>query len=190
MNFWWHICPDFRILKQGNTHRSLSQETTTNDLRLRRISIPDFIHYIFLLIFILQKEPVFHFLMLSAKQGNYWYHFYKSLVWRGPWLGIEPGTSRTRSQHYTTRLSRRRYLSALSLKKPNTYCTQFLVFTDVWYSKTSLNNSMVALNISTPSTYTYLSWTSGNVIDWGENIKLNMRIITREVITWLHLAFG
>ena len=33
--------------------------------------------------------------------------FITSLVWRGPWLGIEPGTSRTRSQHYTTRLSRR-----------------------------------------------------------------------------------
>ena len=29
-----------------------------------------------------------------------------SLVWRGPWLGIEPGTSRTRSQHTNTRLSR------------------------------------------------------------------------------------
>ena len=39
-------------------------------------SIPDFIHYIFCPIFILQKEPVFPFLMLSAKQGNYWYHFY------------------------------------------------------------------------------------------------------------------
>ena len=35
--------------------------------------------------------------------------FITSLVWRGPWLGIEPGTSRTRSQHYTTRISRRRY---------------------------------------------------------------------------------
>ena len=31
-----------------------------------------------------------------------------SLVWRGLWLGIEPGTSRSRSQHSTTRLSRRR----------------------------------------------------------------------------------
>ena len=29
--------------------------------------------------------------MLSAKQGNYWYHFITSLVWRGLWLGIEPG---------------------------------------------------------------------------------------------------
>ena len=35
--------------------------------------------------------------------------FITSLVWRGPWLGIEPGTSRTRSQQYTTRISRRRY---------------------------------------------------------------------------------
>ena len=25
---------------------------------------------------ILQKEPAVPFLMLSAKQGNYWYHFY------------------------------------------------------------------------------------------------------------------
>ena len=34
--------------------------------------------------------------------------FITSLVWRGPWLGIEPGTSRTRSQPSTTRLSKRR----------------------------------------------------------------------------------
>jgi len=35
--------------------------------------------------------------------------FITSLVWRGPWLEIEPGTSRTRSQHSKTRLSRRRW---------------------------------------------------------------------------------
>ena len=40
------------------------------------ISIPDFIHYTFCPILILQKEPVFPFFMLSAKQGNYRYHFY------------------------------------------------------------------------------------------------------------------
>ena len=34
--------------------------------------------------------------------------FITSLVLRGPWLGIEPGIFCTRSQHYTTRLSRRR----------------------------------------------------------------------------------
>ena len=68
-----------------------------------RISIPDFIHYIYFPMLILEKEPVFSFWMFSAKQGHYWYHFITSLVWRSPWLGIEPGTSRTRSQHYTTR---------------------------------------------------------------------------------------
>ena len=45
--------------------------TMANDLQLRRNSIPDFVHYIFCPIFILQKEPVFPFLMFSAKQGNY-----------------------------------------------------------------------------------------------------------------------
>ena len=47
-----------------------------NDLRLRRISIPDLIHYIFCPIVVLQKELVFPFSMYSAKQGHYWYHFY------------------------------------------------------------------------------------------------------------------
>ena len=39
-------------------------------------SIPDFIHYIYFPILTLEKEPVFPFLMFSAKQGNYWYYFY------------------------------------------------------------------------------------------------------------------
>ena len=39
-------------------------------------STPDFIHYIYFPILILEKEPVFPFFMFSAKQGNYWYHFY------------------------------------------------------------------------------------------------------------------
>ena len=34
-------------------------------------SIPDFIQYIYFPILILEKEPVFPLLMLSAKQGNY-----------------------------------------------------------------------------------------------------------------------
>ena len=55
-------------------------------------------------ILILQREPVFLFLMLSFTTGTI---FITSLVWHGPWLGIEPGTSRTRRQHSTTRLSRR-----------------------------------------------------------------------------------
>ena len=55
-------------------------------------SIPDFIHYIYFPILILEKEPVFPFLMLSAKQGNYLvpslYHLWydEVLDW-----GLNPG---------------------------------------------------------------------------------------------------
>ena len=37
---------------------------------------PDFILYFFCPILFLEKEPVFPFSMLSAKQGNNWCHFY------------------------------------------------------------------------------------------------------------------
>ena len=50
--------------------------TTANDLRFEGFSFPDFIHYIYYPILILEKEPAFLFLMFSAKQGQYWYHFY------------------------------------------------------------------------------------------------------------------
>ena len=43
---------------------------TSKDFYIR--SYP--LHYF--LILILEKEPVFPFSMLSAKQGHYWYHFY------------------------------------------------------------------------------------------------------------------
>ena len=100
-----------RLLSVMRDHSFFFPATTANNLwlRVRRISFPDFIHSIFLSFLILQKEPVFPFLMLSVKQGNYWYHFILSLVWRGHWLGIEPGTSRTRSHYSTTRLSRSRW---------------------------------------------------------------------------------
>ena len=38
------------------------------------------LHYNCCPIFILQKEPVFPFLMLSAKQVNYWYHYITFVV--------------------------------------------------------------------------------------------------------------
>ena len=44
---------------------------------LRRISIPDVIHYLFCFpILILEKEPGTSLLMLSAEKGNHWYNFY------------------------------------------------------------------------------------------------------------------
>ena len=52
------------------------QRPMTSDFE--EFSIPDFIHYIYFYILILEKEPVFSLsnVMVSAKQGNYWYHFY------------------------------------------------------------------------------------------------------------------
>ena len=81
--------------------------TMANNLRFWRISIPDLIHYIIFLSFFLRKSQYFPFQCWVLNKGTTGIIFITSLVWRGPWLGIEPGTSRTRSQHSTTRLSRR-----------------------------------------------------------------------------------
>ena len=86
------------------------------------LSIPDLIHYIYFPILILEKEPVFSLFECSVlNKGTTGTIFITSLVWHGPWLGIEPGTSRTRSQHYTTRLSRRR-CNFLDLKTGSFEC--------------------------------------------------------------------
>ena len=44
-----------------------------------------------LLLFEKEKEPVFPFLMLSAKQGNNWYHFFevRSIFHSVRWLQID-----------------------------------------------------------------------------------------------------
>ena len=70
----------------------------------------------FLTIFILEKEPVFPFFNVECQTRELLVPFFiTSLVWRGPWLGIEPGASRTRRQHSTTRLSRRRWNLTITL---------------------------------------------------------------------------
>ena len=56
-----------------------------------------------------ERASIFPFECSVLNKGTIGTILIKSLVWRGPWLGIEPGTSRARSQHYTTRPSRRRY---------------------------------------------------------------------------------
>ena len=58
-----------------------------------------------------ERASIFHFECSVLNKGTTGTIFITSLVWRDPWLGIEPGTSRTRGQHYTTRLSRRRSLT-------------------------------------------------------------------------------
>ena len=94
-----------------------------NDPRLRRISILDFIHYIFSTILILEKEPLFPFFNVEcAIRETTGTIFLTSLVWCGPWPRIEPGTCRTRRQHSTTRLSRRRYNSGKFLYQHYLFC--------------------------------------------------------------------
>jgi len=82
------------VLAIEKAFRLYSLMTLQNDIIIKKIllpqrpmtsdfegfSIPDFIHYICFPILILEKETVFPFLMFSAKQGNYWYHFITSLV--------------------------------------------------------------------------------------------------------------
>ena len=62
-------------------------------------------------------------------------NFITSLVWRGPWLDIEPGTSHTRYQHSTTRLSRRRFN---------------LWSWTVWLARVSLYRQQISLHYQKP----------------------------------------
>ena len=87
--------------------------TTANELRLRTIFYPRF-------------YPLHLFSYLNSWKRASVFPFECSVLNKGTtgmtrfWLGIEPGTSRTQSQHYTTRLSRRRYfLSKYTWEKWN-----------------------------------------------------------------------
>ena len=62
------------VLRGHSVFSSPPQPPMTSDFE--GFSIPDFIHYIYFPILILEKEPVFPFLMFSAKQVNYCHHFY------------------------------------------------------------------------------------------------------------------
>ena len=57
------------VLRGHSVISSLPQRPMISDFE--GFSISDVIHYIYFLILILEEEPVFPFLMFSAKQGNY-----------------------------------------------------------------------------------------------------------------------
>ena len=87
-----------------------SPATTANDLRLRRIFYPSFYPlHLFSYLNSWERASIFPFECSVLNKSTTGTIFITSLVWRGPWLGIEPWNSRTRSQHYTTRISRRRF---------------------------------------------------------------------------------
>ena len=62
------------VLRGHSVFSSTPQRPMTSDFK--GFSIPDFIHYNYFPVLILENESVFPFSMLSAKQGNHWYHFY------------------------------------------------------------------------------------------------------------------
>ena len=85
--------------------------TTANDLRLRRIFYPRcYPLHLFSYLNSCERANMFPFECSVLNKGTTGTMFITSLVLRGPGRGIEPGTSCTRSQHYTTRLSKRRCL--------------------------------------------------------------------------------
>ena len=87
---------------------------TANDLRLRRIFYPRcYPLHLFSYLNSWERASMFLFECSVLNNDTTGTIFITSLVWRGPWMGIEPGTSHTRSQHYTTRLSRRRYYTVI-----------------------------------------------------------------------------
>ena len=106
------------VLRGHSVFSSSPQRTMTSDFE--GFSIADFIHYIYFPIFnSWERASIFPFECSVLNKGTTGTILITSLVWRGPWLGIKPGTSRTRSQHYTTRLSRRRclFLSCQRLRR-------------------------------------------------------------------------
>ena len=78
--------------------------TTANDLRLRRISIPDLStsYHFFNYLHSWERASICRFQCWVPNKGTTGTIFIMSLVWRSPWLGIKPGTSRFRRQHATT----------------------------------------------------------------------------------------
>ena len=96
-----------RLLSVLCGHSVVSSPTTANDLR-PMIFYPRFYPlHLFSYLNSWERASIFPFECSVLNKGTTGTIFIASLVWRGPWLWIEPGTSGTRSQHYTTRLSRR-----------------------------------------------------------------------------------
>ena len=69
--------------------------TTANDPRLRKLFYPRFyLLHLFSYLNSWERVSIFPFECSVQNKGATGTIFITSLVWRGPWLGIEPGTSR------------------------------------------------------------------------------------------------
>ena len=91
--------------------------------------------------------------------------FITPLLWRGPSLGIESGTSRTRSQHYTTRLSRRWY-GSMMIRISKSLIAKMNIYVLCWITLLQLLSN-VFLSYQTQARYTYyLCWFSNITPVW------------------------
>ena len=87
------------VLRGHSFFSSLPQRP--NDLRLRRMFYSRFYPlHLFSYLNSWGRASIFPFECSVLNKGTTGTIFITSLVWRGPWLGIEPGTSRTRSLGY------------------------------------------------------------------------------------------
>ena len=77
------------VLRGHSVFSSPPQRPMTSDFE--GFSIPDFIHYIYFNSW--ERASIFPFECSVLNQGTTGTIFITYLVWRGPWLGIEPGTS-------------------------------------------------------------------------------------------------
>ena len=91
------------VIRFFHPHHNGQWPPTSKDYLSQILSIS----FIFLYKF-LRKSQYFPFYCSVLNKGTADTSLITSLVWRGAWLGIDPGTSRTQSQHSITRLSKRR----------------------------------------------------------------------------------
>ena len=98
----------YRLLSVLRGHLIFIPATTANDLRLQRIFLSQILSITLILFSYFNSWERASISVLS--KGTSWYHFYNIFGMTRSLSGDWPGTSRTRCQHSTTRLSRRQLL--------------------------------------------------------------------------------
>ena len=113
--------------------------TTANDLRLWRIFYPRFYPlHLFSYLNSWERASIFPFECSVPNKSTTGTIIITTLAW----LGIAPGTSRTRSQHSTTRLSRRRWNMKLIILVTRAYRKEAIQRSQVTHSDLFVNMSL------------------------------------------------
>ena len=138
--------------------------------------------------YFLKKSQYFPFQCWVLNKGTTGTIIISSLLWRGPWLGIEPGTSRTQNQHSTTRLSRRRYNCYISCEIVNIssqYCSVAYICMILCAQQCSkLSYNLIALNWSAYLKYNIIAL---NFYFLSKLKEYAANIFYRICIIWLYI---